>query len=163
MARSTPTIRLQAAFFGQSNNGTYMDMDETLLHNAAEGQVQLRTDPFKPVPAFAEMVEEINKLYHNDNDQPLLSYREFKDGKVQVTGTTSLVNIHPDIESAEALDQAAKDRAIPDFIRDELSQYVGGTSVDVGALVKHLVAPKQQVRVQLTDMEYGNSEFTIVR
>jgi hypothetical protein len=35
------------------------------------------------------------------------------------------------------------------------------TSVPLGDLVKHLVAPKQKVKVQLTDTAFGNTEFTI--
>jgi hypothetical protein len=129
---------------------------------------QTRTEAFIPLDNFKETIEAINVLYEDnrkESNHVLFTYRELGDGKIIVHGSTYLLGAY-DWEMAEGEEDKIKNLLEEDQTPDILHSLVLDITQNnhkgaVGDFIALIVAPKQSVLVQITDTEYGNSEYTI--
>ena len=138
-----------------------------LFSNGCEGTTQLKTEHFKPTEVHEHFVNLMNMLYDDQGD--LFEIKKYQDEQISLIGSTSML-------------RAATDSEVGEFDLDSFQQIIDelrssyGEAVDVvkngvltqdpgaialGELLYPLIAPNQKVEVQLTDLEYGNTEFII--
>lgn len=134
------------------------------------GECLLKTDAFKPVDGYGEMIEKINALYEDNRYEPndtLFTYKQYDD-EIVMWGSTYLLEIHENIDQDELYDleedeikEQLKNDGIPEYLWDQVLEMFYEGSCPVGDIIELMVVPNQSVNVQITDTQYGNSEYTI--
>jgi len=159
-------------------------IDGKLFSNACEGTTQLKTQQFKPTGVLKDFVKLMNLLYYGED--PLFEINELPDETVLLVAGTYLLRTDweadiPDLDSVsvpfpmkEYIEWKKKlgedlnglrpkyGDAV-DVVKLILSDDYNGdlNSISLGDFLDPLIAPDQKVLVQITDLKYGNSEFTI--
>ncbi|MEO2176149.1 MAG: hypothetical protein ABGY96_18860 [bacterium] len=122
---------------------------------------------FTPSTEFGQLADLINELY--DDCEPLLTIKNYDDGTAVLTGSTYLLKAYTDMDYGEFEVEAFKklmDDLRPKYgeVVETLRKIVLGAdpdSVAVGDLLVPMIKSGQSVVIQLTDPQYGNSEFTL--
>ncbi len=99
----------------------------------------------------------------------LLVIKNHEDGTAVLTGSTYLIKAYTDMDNGE-FEVEAFDNLLEEF-REKYDEAVetlkkivltaGSDSFPVGDLLPPMIAAGQSVLVQLTDLQHGNSEFTL--
>lgn len=138
-----------------------------LFSNGCEGTTQLKAEPFKPTEVVEDFVNLMNMLY--DGQGNLFEIKKYKDGTISLIGSTNLLSAATDCEVGEFdLDSFQQ---IIDGLRSSYGEAVDlvkngvlaqdPCTIALGEFLTPLIASSQKVVVQLTDLEYGNTEFII--
>ena len=144
------------------------DTTRKWLTNACEdvGVCEMRTEAFIPIDNFQEIIEAINVLYQDnrtESNHVLFTYKENDDGKIIVHGSTYLLGACDEDmnewEESETTNLLEEDQ-IPGILHKQMLAITQG-EVPVGDFIELMVAPKQSILVQITDVAYGNHEYTI--
>lgn len=137
-----------------------------LFLDGCEGDTQLSAS-FIPSSEFGQLFDLINELY--DDCEPLLAIKNSDDGTAVLTGSTYLLKAYTDMDYGEFETEAFKklmDDLKPKYgeVVETLREIILGAdpnSVALGDLLLPMIKSGQSVVVQLTDPEYGKSEFTL--
>jgi len=144
-------------------------MEKWLTNNCEDIGVSIcRTEAFKPVENYELMIETINEFYEDnryESNHILFTYKKY-DNKIVLWASTYLLQIHDNINNGdlseleeEEIKLLLEKDGIPKYLYDAIinMEY----SLPVGDIIEMMVAPNQKVRVQITDTEYGNNEYSI--
>jgi len=135
-----------------------------------KGIAQMKARAFRPIESYDTIIEEINALYVADDYYPdqLLYYHGYGQ-EIVLVATTTLLDLHEDVEGkVSELEEEAKIRA---WLQAEgLPEYLGQTLLYMNqeepyevipSFIEYLMAPGQEIEVQITETAYWNSEFTL--
>tara|TARA_B100001971_G_C17661731_1_gene273139 strand:- start:10 stop:450 length:441 start_codon:yes stop_codon:yes gene_type:complete len=144
-------------------------MKKWLTNNCEDiGVCTTKTEAFKPVENYELMIETINELYEDNrykSNHILFTFKKYED-KIVLWGSTYLLQIHDNINNGD-LSDLEEEKIISLLEKDGIPKYLFDAiinmeySLPVGDIIEMMVAPNQKVRVQVTDTEYGNDEYSI--
>ena len=134
-----------------------------------------KTDVFFPVDNYEDIITVINSLFNKSSlyPQEFFTYEKYDDGQIMVSLAVYLLSMYgvPILDELEEDDEDFEERAIKSMCDDGVPEYIAKHMITNyyanseqlfgGDLIELLVKEGQEVEVQVTDPNYGNSEFTI--
>ena len=127
---------------------------------------QLRTSAFTPVDSYASIIEEFNQRFEGEESEtPFLQVTEDGDSISIVASTFKLNMSHDEVEPSdmceEEFDEYLDELGSVDSASRAIKEMWDTEEWNVSSILKVLAKSSQSIHVQLTDTEYGNSEYDL--
>lgn len=156
-----------------SKNSIYTDQlaQKVWLNDGAEdvGVYFSKTEYFTPVENYKKLAEFFNYVYKKDDyaeEEDLVIIESKNNGKeIQITTSTHTICINEDIGHEyvdyEELNSFFLTKGFPEYLIPILTEIIYNGGAPTEELIKLFIKPGQKVKVEVTDQEYGNDEYTI--
>lgn len=174
-----------------AENSFFMESYKLLIDGAESVEFsQVNTEAFRPVSNFEQLINNFNMLYQNEEDQPLLRFDDLANGTIVLTGATNEIKLNDEADEMGDLIDEDNLEGIAELIRtaesiggmptpkvsDELISLIfkrqdwksddglfeeAAGYANLGDIIKLLMVPGQSITIQITNSEYGNSEYTL--
>ena len=127
---------------------------------------QLRTSAFTPEDGYVQIVEDFNQRFESDDSEsPFLQVTEDGDSISIIASTFKLNMSHDELEPSdmceEEFEEYLDELGIVDAALPALKSMWESEEWNVSSIIEVLAKSDQSIRVQLTDTEYGNSEYDL--
>ena len=129
------------------------------------GTYQLRTNNFKPIDGYSQILNQFDQLYESyQNAATLFEVIEDNDS-INIIADTFQINFNS--ESIDSYDvEQIKNLLIENSFSEEVitiivEQIENQGYVEIASIIEKIALPNQTIHVQYTDTLYGNSEFDI--
>jgi hypothetical protein len=148
-------------------------MEKCLFSKESDDAIsQFRASNFKPVPDFKAVISDFDKMYESYQNLPVLFTVIGSDEIVLIAEVSQLNFIIDDVFDSWELyeDMNAKIEEVRNYLQNndisELSaniicEMIKNESFTLDVLVQMIAQPGQTIKIQYTNIAYGNTEFEI--
>ena len=127
---------------------------------------QLRTSAFTPKDGYMEIVEDFNQRFESDDSETQFLQITEDGGSIFIIASTFRLKMsHDELDPhdmcEEEFDEYLDELGIVDAALPAVKSMWESEEWNVSSILEALAQPAQSIHVQLTDTEYGNSEYDL--
>ena len=136
---------------------------ETFIYSGMESGIvtTTRSSLFKPVPNYQEILNEFENSYDasvlGTADKLFWLVSKSNDGIILVVNDCIMANNYKDDEDSEGIINFMKSNGNSDAIIEFMTNHQ--EELCAADLIEFLALPGQTITIQITDLEFGNTEY----